>query len=49
MDKWEPFELSEQEYIEVLTWWQSNHPGTSENKLNSECWDDWVQELLESA
>jgi len=48
MDSWIPFELSAEEYNLIQLWWQSKYPGTVVNKLNSESWNDWVQEILEN-
>ncbi|WP_419963027.1 hypothetical protein [Pantoea vagans] len=44
---WRPFTLTISEYKEVKAWWVSSRPGTVESPLNSECWSDWTQEILE--
>lgn len=46
MDSWSPFALSPQEYLEVKEWWQIAHAGANEDSLGADCWDDWVQEIL---
>ncbi|BFM51320.1 hypothetical protein [Marinomonas sp. THO17] len=48
MEEWIPFELSSEEYNLILLWWQSKYPGTVVDSLNSENWNDWVQEILEN-
>ena len=47
MENWRPFELSNREYLLILSWWQSKYPNTVEDSLNAENWNDWVQEILE--
>lgn len=47
MSCWRPFTLTISEYEEVKAWWVSSRPGTVESPLNSECWSDWIQEILE--
>lgn len=47
MESWESFLLSSSEYLELKEWWIAKHPGTEESSLDTECWDDWVQEVLE--
>lgn len=47
MDRWHPFALTISEYEEVKAWWFASRPGTVESTLGSDCWSDWVQELLE--
>ncbi|AAS61128.1 hypothetical protein CQP30_19815 [Yersinia pestis] len=47
MDSWCPFTLTSSEYEEVKAWWLVSRPGTVESALGSECWDDWIQEILE--
>ena len=46
MGTWTPLELSADEYREVLSWWVSRHPNAVEDSLGVECWNDWVQEVL---
>lgn len=46
MSRWRPFTLTISEYEEVKVWWVSSRPGTVESSLNSECWSDWIQEIL---
>jgi hypothetical protein len=47
MGRWQPFSVSPEEYQEVKTWWVSDHPGTVENGMGVDRWDDWVQEVLD--
>jgi len=47
MGHWRPFKLTPFEYEEVKAWWVSSRSGTVESPLNSECWSDWIQEILE--
>jgi hypothetical protein len=47
MEGWIPFELSEEEYLLVLSWWQSKYPESVVDHLNSDNWKDWVQVILE--
>jgi|WetSurMetagenome_2_1015567.scaffolds.fasta_scaffold1288644_1 hypothetical protein len=46
MDGWEPFTISLEEYHEVMAWWTAAHPGTVASNLGVECWNDWVQVIL---
>jgi hypothetical protein len=46
MSSWPPFTVSSEEYREVLAWWVASHPGAAENRLDTACWDDWVQVVL---
>ena len=34
--RWEPFELTEDEYWALLEWWQIEHPGASVDRLGLE-------------
>jgi hypothetical protein len=47
MGRWRPFTLTISEYEVVKAWWLEACPGTVEAELGSECWADWVQEILE--
>ena len=47
MPSWKPFSLSHAEYAEVKDWWVILHPGTQESNLGADCWDDWIQEILD--
>lgn len=46
MGTWIPFELSPEEYAEVLSWWKMRHPDAVEDSFGVERWDDWVQHIL---
>jgi hypothetical protein len=46
MESWRPFELSSEEYRDVLSWWNANHPGDVEDSFGVDRWNDRVQELL---
>lgn len=46
MRGWPSFHLLPREYLEIKAWWMLAHPGANENSLGAECWDDWVQEIL---
>ncbi len=46
MSDWQPFILPPQDYLEVKEWWMVNHPGASEDDLGAECWDEWIQTIL---
>ena len=48
MESWNPFELSETEYSVVLSWWQLKYPNAVVDNLNSDSWNDWLQEILEN-
>ncbi len=48
MESWLPFALSAEEYNLIQLWWHSKYPGTVVDSLNSESWNDWVQEILEN-
>jgi len=49
MPPWVPFVLSPDEYCEVKAWWVAGHAGTIEDTLGAQCWNDWVQEMLNRA
>ena len=46
MSGWQPFSLSPEEYCELKVWWATGHVGAVEHGLGADCWDDWVQEIL---
>ena len=46
MSDWQPFAVSPEEYGELKAWWAANHAGAAENNMGVDCWDDWVQEVL---
>lgn len=46
MGEWKPFILTKQEYEVVKKWWYELHPEAIESHLDCECWDDWVQMIL---
>lgn len=41
-----PFVVSPDEYRELKAWWAVSHPAAVEDDLGTNCWDDWVQEML---
>lgn len=47
MGRWRPFTLTLSEFEVVKAWWLASYPGSVESHLGCECWDDWVQEMLE--
>ena len=47
MDDWKPFEISEGEYADIKRWWIAMNPGAVEDALGEDCWEDWVQEILD--
>lgn len=47
MGSWRRFALTLSEYEVVKTWWIENNPNTIESQLGCDCWNDWVQEILE--
>lgn len=47
MGSWRPFTLTLSEYDTIKAWWFESHLNTVESHLGCECWDDWVQEMLE--
>lgn len=47
MGRWRRFALTLSEYEVVKAWWIENNPNTIESQLGCECWNDWVQEILE--
>lgn len=47
MEDWNPFELNEEEYLEVLSWWQEKYPDAVVDDLDSDNWNDWIEEILE--
>jgi hypothetical protein len=48
MASWVPFELSIEGYQLVKDWWIEKHPGTVEDSLSANSWNDWVQCILDS-
>lgn len=46
IDPWPPFTLTPDEYYAVLSWWTAGHVGAVEDALGVDCWNDWVQEIL---
>jgi hypothetical protein len=46
MSNWTPFIISIQDYLVVKEWWMASHPGASENNLDADSWDDWIQIIL---
>ena len=48
MSAWTPFAVSPEEYLELKEWWIESHIGAVEANLGADCWDDWVQEILNS-
>jgi hypothetical protein len=47
LNEWKPFELSPEEYRDVLAWWVANHPGAVEDALGAESWDDWLAVIFQ--
>ena len=47
MGRWRRFALTLSEYEVVKAWWIENNPNTIESQLGCDCWNDWVQEILE--
>ena len=47
MSRWKPFNLSPEEYNQLLEWWLEDHPNAVKDRLGAECWDDWVQEVVD--
>lgn len=47
MEPWSPFALSAEDYDTVKAWWISRHQRTIVDALGADCWEDWVQEMLE--
>jgi hypothetical protein len=46
MSAWQPFAVSPEEYCQIKAWWMAGHTGAVEHALGADCWDDWVQEIL---
>lgn len=46
IDPWAPFTLTADEYVDVLSWWSSRHPGAVEDALGVESWQDWEQRII---
>lgn len=46
MGTWQPFNVSEQEYLEIKGWWVAAHPDAIEDDLSARNWADWVQKVL---
>jgi hypothetical protein len=46
MGDWPPFILADQEYLEVKEWWIATHAGVTEDNLGADCWDDWIEKIL---
>ena len=46
MSRWVPFFLSEDEYVDVRSWWIKQYPAAKVNSLGVESWADWMQEVL---
>ena len=46
MSAWQPFAVSPEEYRELKAWWIGGHAGAAEDGLGTDCWGDWVQEML---
>ena len=46
MGSWRPFKIDKFEYEKVKLWWIDNHKGCLESTLGCECWDDWIQYIL---
>lgn len=44
---WEPFSLSATEYAALLDWWLMKHSAVTENRLDADCWDSWIQNLFD--
>jgi hypothetical protein len=47
MESWKPFSLTAEEYCAVKAWWQSIHPDSVEDALESTCWHDWAVEVID--
>jgi hypothetical protein len=47
MEAWNPFSLSSDEYMKLKEWWFERYPGTKEDALGVDNWNDWVQEILD--
>lgn len=47
MSDWQPFAVSPEEYRELKAWWVAYHAGAVEDCLGVDCWDDWVQVVLD--
>ncbi|MFT3781033.1 MAG: hypothetical protein QM790_03445 [Nibricoccus sp.] len=41
MCTWKPFELTEDEYQHIKSWWQSLYPDAVEDSLGVSDWSDW--------
>jgi hypothetical protein len=46
MECWQPFLLTDDEYIVIKIWWATEHPNTIESSLNALNWDAWILEIL---
>lgn len=46
MFEWQPFAVSPEEYHALLAWWEADHPGDAEDRLDADCWDNWVQAVF---
>jgi len=45
MSRWAGFTLSREEYSEIKEWWLKRYPNSKVSNLNTNCWDDWSQEV----
>jgi hypothetical protein len=47
MGTWRPFALTSEEYATVKKWWLETNENAVVTDFGCECWDDWVQEILD--
>lgn len=47
MESWQPFSLSNEDYMKIKEWWVGVDPNAKEDALGTDCWEDWIQEILE--
>ncbi len=47
MDSWEPFELSEDEFDLLFSWWKCAHKHSVVDALSCDNWSDWSVEIIE--
>lgn len=47
MEAWQPFALSELDYLLVRDEWMARHPGARVDALGAVCWADWAEQIIE--
>ncbi|MGU5763054.1 hypothetical protein [Aeromonas hydrophila] len=47
MASWIPFELTAEEYLEIIKWWVSLYPNSIEDALSQSSWQEWSVEIIE--